>query len=499
MSEEAEIKGLSGRAAKGAAWIFAARTVMRLLGFVNTIILARLLAPADFGVVAVALTAMQLLQGFSDIGVSQAVVRFRDASRADLDTLFTLSAVRGAAISLLLLTAAPFAADFYDDVRMFWVFSGIAIFPLLMGLINPKFYEFERELDFSKEFISSGVTKLIGVAASIAIALIYRTYWAIILGLVASGFVQLVLSYVMKPYLPRLTFASIRKVFGFSSWLFGVSFVAALNNKLDAFVLARAVGPVGTGVYYVGFQLAELPTTEVASPIARALYPGLAAMQANVERMRTAYLKGVEALGAVAMPAAFGFSFVAQELIHVLLGAKWASAASVVEILTPVLGLQTLFVATQFYAMALGLTRLVFFRELIFFLIRFPVFVWAAFAYGLQGAIQAAALCGLVHVALNLGIYSRASGRPFFEPLWAARRSFGAVAAMAAYFLVVEPRLAPLAEADEALRLFVNIAIGGAIYVASLFLLWRAEGSPQGVETTALGIAGSALQRLRRA
>jgi PST family polysaccharide transporter len=499
MSEGAEVTGLSGRAARGAAWIFAARTVMRLLGFVNTIILARLLAPADFGVVAVALTAMQLLQGFSDIGVSQAVVRFRDADRDDLDTLFTLSALRGALIAALLFIVAPFAASFYGDQRMFWVFAGVGIYPLLAGHINPKFFEFERDLDFSKEFVSSGITKFIGVVVSIAIALTYRTYWAIILGLVASGAVQLVLSYVMRPYLPRLTFSSVRKVFGFSSWLFGVSFMAALNNKLDAFVLARAVGPAGTGVYYVGFQLSELPTTELASPIARAIYPGLAAMQSNVERMRAAYLKGVEALSVVAMPAAFGFAFVAAELIQLLLGAKWEGAAPVIEVLAPVLGLQTLFVATQFYAMALGLTRLVFFRELIFFGIRFPVFVWGAFAHGLIGAIAATASCGLIHVALNLGIYSRASRRPFFEPLLAARRSFGAVAAMAAYFLLIEPNIAAIAEAGEPVHLVANIAAGAFIYLGALYAFWRAEGSPPGVEATAIAIVGSALRRLRSA
>jgi PST family polysaccharide transporter len=499
MKASAESEGLSGRAAKGAAWIFAARTVMRLLGFINTIILARLLAPADFGVVAVALTAMQLLQNFSDIGVSQAVVRFRDAGRGDLDTLFTLSGLRGVTIAILLGAAAPIAAGFYDDPRMFWLFAGVALYPLLTGFINPKFYEFERDLDFSKEFLSSAANKLAGVAVSIAIALIYRTYWAIILGLIASGVVQLALSYAMRPYLPRFSFESMKKVFGFSGWLFGVSFMAALNNKLDAFVLARLVGPTSTGVYYVGFQFAELPTTELASPIARALYPGLSAMQGDEERMRAAFLKGVEALGAVAMPAAFGFAFVARDLITLLLGEKWEGAAQVVEVLAPVLGLQTLFVATQFYAMALGLTRLVFMRELIFFLIRFPIFVWATLAYGLAGAIHAAAACGLLHVALNLILYARASRRGAFDPLWAARRSFGAVALMSAFFLFAEPSIVWLDAVGPAARLGAEILIGAAIYAAALFALWRAEGSPQGVEASALAMARSGLARLKRA
>ena len=146
---------LTGRVARGAAWILGAGISARLLGALNMIIVARLLAPADIGLVAVATITMQLLQGFSDIGVSQAVVKFRDADRDDLDTLFTLAVLRGLLIGLLLAGAAPFAAAFYNDPRMFWAFLGIAAFPVIMGFVNPKFFEFERDLKFSREFITT--------------------------------------------------------------------------------------------------------------------------------------------------------------------------------------------------------------------------------------------------------------------------------------------------------------------------------------------------------
>ncbi|MEL7019191.1 MAG: oligosaccharide flippase family protein, partial [Pseudomonadota bacterium] len=86
---------LSRRVMRGTAWIVAARFIMRVIGFVNTIIVAKLLVPEDFGLIAVGVAAMQLVQGFSNIGLSQAVVKFRDATRDDFNTLFTLSALRG--------------------------------------------------------------------------------------------------------------------------------------------------------------------------------------------------------------------------------------------------------------------------------------------------------------------------------------------------------------------------------------------------------------------
>ena len=477
-----EEAALSGRVARGAAWILGAGLFARLLGTVNTIIVARLLVPEDIGLVAVATIAMQLLQGLSDIGVSQAVVKFQHADRDDLNTLFTLSALRGLVIGLALAIAAPVMAAFYDDPRMAGVFFGVAVFPAITGLINPRFYEFERDLKFSREFIATVLNKFAGVAVSITVAFVFRTYWAIILGLLAGGVVQLFLSYVMRPFAPRFSIKSLKKVFGFSGWITGVSFLAALNNKLDVPILARLAGQADAGIYFMGFQLSEMATAQLGLPLARAIYPGLSSMQGDLERMRAAFLRGVAALGAFAMPGAFGLAFVAEDLVALLLGDKWAGAALVIQILAPVIGLQALFFATQSYAMALGLTRLVFFRELVFLIVRLPVFIWAAVVYGLRGAIWAAAGLGLFHMALNLALYFRASGRPFWDPLVAARRSIAAVAVMTGYFLLARPEFPALEAAPRLVRLAADMIAGGGIYCLTHIALWRVEGRPDGVE-----------------
>ena len=118
---------------------------------------------------------------------------------------------------------------------MFGVFLGVALYPLAIGFHQSEsFLSSNAIFDFTKDFIITTINKLAGVAVSITIAFMFRTYWAIILGLVTGGIVQLALSYIMRPYAPKLTFASFKKVIGFSGWVTGVSFFAALNNKLDA-------------------------------------------------------------------------------------------------------------------------------------------------------------------------------------------------------------------------------------------------------------------------
>ena len=484
-----EMTDLKTDVAKGAGWIVAARFAVRMLGAVNTIIVARILAPADFGLVAIGVTAMQLLHGFSEVGVGQAVIRFRDAGRDDLNTLFTLSALRGIIVALLLVLAAPFAADIFDDPRVFWVFLGVALYPLTLGLMNPRFFEFERDLDFSKDFIVSAGNKLAGVAVSIAIAAAFQSYWAIILGLVTGGFVQLVLSYVLRPFAPRISFASFDKVFAFSGWLAGVSFMAALNNKLDALIVARALGEDDAGDYYIGLQLADLSTSELAGPIARAIYPGFSRLQQNAEAMRAAFLQGVEAMAAIALPAAIGFAFIADDFTALVLGAKWSEAAMVIAIVAPSVGLQTLFAATQYYAMAQDKTKYVFYRETAFFLFRTPIFIWAAVEYGLIGAAYACAVTSIVHCALNLGLYARLSGDAFWRPLWAARRSLFAAGVMTLYFTELRPLLSMLDAAPTLVRMLADIAFGGMVFIAAQTVHWRAAGAPSGVEQSIMDLA----------
>ena len=479
---------LKGRVARGAAWVLGAGLFARALGALNTIIVARLLAPDDIGLVAVAVAAMQLLQGFSDIGVSQAVVKFRDASRDDLDTLFALSVLRGLAVGAALAAAAPFAAAFYGDARMFWAFLAIAAFPVAAGFINPKFYEFERDLNFTREFISTVLNKFAGVVVSIAVAVIFRTYWAILLGLLTGGIVQLILSYAMRPFRPRFRFKSFRKVFGLSGWLTGVSFMAALNNKLDAPVLARLVGAGGAGFYFMGSQLSALAAQQIAGPFGRAVYPGLSALQGDRDRMAAAFLRSVAALGAVALPAALGAALIAEDLVQFILGEQWLAVAPIIRILAPAIAVEALFLGVQGYAVALGAARLVFIRELIFFAVRFPIFLWATLSFGLAGAVWAAAGCSLLHAAFNLALYARAGGRAFWEPLAAARRSIAAAAGMAAYFLALRPMLTALETAPLLARLLADIGAGAAVYVLLHALLWTLAGRPDGPERDALRI-----------
>ena len=474
--------------ARGAGLIVGGSYAARLIGLLSTLLVARLLTDEDYGVFAIGLVFYQLMVGFTEIGLNLAVVRFRDATDEDYDTLFTLSFLRGVLLAAVMAGAAPIMVRLYDDPRLLGVFFGLALTPLLVGLVNPRFYEFERDGDFSREVLLVLIAKVATVAVTITLAVLTRSWVAIVAGVVADAGLRAVLSYALRPSLPRFGLASFDRVFGFTGWITLVAIFAALNNKLDAMLFGGRLGPGAAGQLYVGAQLAELPTRDVSVPLARAIYPSLSARQTDPEAVRRGFLQGCEALGAVALPASVGLALVAPLAVPLLVGGegKWASAVPVVQVVGPVLGLQTIFGATQGYAMSVGRVGVVAAREAAFFCLRTPVLIAALAAAGFRGGVLAVAGMGLVHCVLNGLVYARLSGRSPWEPLLAARRSLAATLAMAGVVLGAQSVLPPL---PDIAALGLLAVIGGLAYLAAHWLSWRAAGRPDGVEASVLGLA----------
>ena len=158
-----------------------------------------------------------------------------------------------------------------------------------------------------------------------------------------------------------------------------------------------------------------------------------------------------------------------------------------------------IFISTQSYAMALGKTKLIFYRELFYFLLRTPIFIWATLTYGLQGAIYSAAALSIAHVGLSLALYQQLSGRPFWEPFWRIRRSLAGCGAMAIYFLILHPMAPVIESAPILLRFLTDVSVGAALYVGVHLLLWAAAGRPDGFERTALALVNGLRSRFPKA
>ncbi|MPZ12376.1 MAG: oligosaccharide flippase family protein, partial [Kiloniellaceae bacterium] len=221
--EDSEDRRLSSRMTKGAAWMIGLRFASRGLGLVSMIILARLLVPADFGLVALAMAMVAVISVFGEFGFELALIQNQKAERRHYDTAWTLGFLRGLiAAALVALAAAPLA-DVFGEPRVTDVILVLALVPLIEGLYNIGTVAFRKELTLHKEFVFRIVPRVAGVALTILLAVIWRNYWALVWGTLAGAGLRLVMSYAMHSYRPRFTLAGLREIMNFSKWMLATS------------------------------------------------------------------------------------------------------------------------------------------------------------------------------------------------------------------------------------------------------------------------------------
>ncbi len=478
---------LTTRVARGAAWIGMIRIALRAIGFVNTLILARLLTPDDFGLVAIAVSLMQLMQNVSDIGVAQSQIRFRDGDQGQRDLLFTLSLIRGVILGGILALLAPMLAALYGDPRLLSIMLVLAGSAFIQSLINPKFFEFERDLNYRPEFIVAVTAKLTTVVISIFVAITTGSYWAIVVGVAAGSVLQTALSYLVTSYRPRLTMKGSPALTSFTGWMTGISLLMALTNKLDPLILGRLLGAGPTGGYVVGAQLSQLATDDIATPIVRASYPGMTTIRTDPERLRRGFLIGAQAASTTALPAGVGLSLVAPEVTTLLLGPGWELAATTMMVLAPIYGLMTVFQGLQGYAYAIDAPQRVFYRQAIVLSFRIPLFVVATIVFGISGALSAAAFGGVLFILLQLRLYAQLSGRSVLEPLLAVRRSIVATLMMMVAVIGVSAAL-PVTETVDFGQVLLKVCMGASVFFGTAFSLWCLGGRPDGAEARLLHV-----------
>lgn len=320
---------------RGGFWVFSLRITTRLFGLVRTIILARLLAPADFGLFGIALLAMSALETFSQTGFNAALVQKKKDTKPYLDTVWTVQVVRGMLLFLIAFAIAPYVAVFFDATAAKPILQVIAFSVLLGGFGNIGVIYFQKELEFHKTFIYqlSGALADIGVAISAAFLL--RSVWSLVFGLLAGNVVRLVLSYFIHPYRPRLAFnkQQFKELFGFGKWILGSTILTFLLGQGDDIFVGKLLGATALGFYQLAYRLSNMPATEYSHLIATVTFPAYSKLQDNIPKLKEAYLKVLQLSAFLAIPIGGGIFILAPEFTKIFLGEKWMPIVPAMQIL----------------------------------------------------------------------------------------------------------------------------------------------------------------------
>lgn len=488
------MSGFGKQIAGGAAWMVGMRFIERGIGFVSTLILARLLVPEDFGIVAMAMAVYAFIEVAGQFGFDFALIRDRQAGRAEYDSAWTLGVCYGifAAVALSLL-ALPTAA-FFSDPRLEGVMYAMAAIAFIQSLENVGTIEFRKHFQFDRDFLLVFAKKLIAFSVTISLALALRSYWALIAGTAASRIAGVALSYIMHPYRPRLSFSRTRELFGFSKWIVSARLVQYFGNRGPDFMIGRFLDAASLGFYRVAHEIATLPTSELIQPIMRAVFPGYAAVANDRQALARAFLTVQGAILLLTLPAGVGIVLVAEPLVLVLLGSKWAPAIPLVQILG-LYGAITVFQSTNHSVFnVLGVPYWGTALMLIETLILLPgIFFALGGGYALAEVVWVIVFAHLTIIPLGMALVARLIGISFADRLRVSWRPLLSVALMIAALLAA--REAFSASTSSLVQLLLLIPLGAFAYSTSILALWLASGRPAGIEATLI----AALQaRLRR-
>jgi len=246
---------LGKRMAKGALWSVLMRFAVRSIGIVSTIVLARLLVPADFGLVVLATMLVAFLELLSQLEFSTFLIVGRGVDRSYYDTAWSLSLLRGGLTAIVLVICASSAADFFAEPRLQNVIYALALASLIDGLANVGVVEFHKSLTLERDFHLLVRTKLVSFAVTVLSAVLLRDYWALVIGALSGSLALLVFSYTMHPYRPRFSLARTRDIVRFSRWLLANNLLYYAQRRSYAFVIGKALDAASLGLYSLARSL----------------------------------------------------------------------------------------------------------------------------------------------------------------------------------------------------------------------------------------------------
>jgi len=330
----------------------------------------------------------------------------------------------------------------------------------------------------------------VSVAVTLVIALVYRNYWSLVIGMLAGTLITMILSFVLKPYRPRPSLVRFPDIFAFSGWLTLTSVVTTLSMETDKIIVGRLLGVADAGLYFMTQRVGVLPTRELISPLQRILFPSFSELTGDLNRLRRGVRESINILASLSLPAGFGFALVANDFIPLALGDQWIVIVPLLVILVPYLGLRATLSMTLPCVMALGRTRLLFRISLVYALVHVPAFIVGTALFGLTGAIWSIVLAGVFYTYLNVWLLRHTLGISLGEITIQLRRPFGAamlmVGAVAALGFVFPIDL--FSEHGSWYSLIIKSVVGGLVFWTAQFVFWRMEGCPEGIERRVLQV-----------
>lgn len=364
---------------KASFFLVAEALTNRLIGIVSTLILARVLVPADFGIVAIAVLLLGFVEVLGNTAGVQYLLKIDNLTDEHVNTHFTLNLIIQLALGLLFLISAPLAAYYYNDMRLEPILQVLFINLVVRALMNPAEVYLRREHTYSKIVKVSMITKVFSASTAVSTALLFQSYWALILGHLVGTIGVTVGSYIINPYKPRFTLKYVKEQWSFSAWMIPQSVLGYTRTQLDTFIVSTSFGRDALGSYHVMKFLSYIPLASIITPATQPLLVELS--QVKHDRRYFSKQFNISLLGIMflVIPISTVMLCFDKLIVSVLLGQQWVEYAYLLSVLGFLLPATAMVQQANRVLLVYGKTKYLFYYELASFFILYSILLYVGF------------------------------------------------------------------------------------------------------------------------
>jgi PST family polysaccharide transporter len=374
----------------GTAWTVIGQIARQVISLVVVAILARLLSPGDFGLVAMGYTVKALAYVFASVGMGSAIIQRKELDEDHLSTAYWSSFMAGILMTAVVAGSSPFVSWFFNRPELTWIIAVTAITFTFGGISSTHRDLLERKMKFKHISIIDFCDTLAGSAVAVIMAMKGMGYWSLVAREIAGAFFKIPLYCFASGWRPRLIFKihCFKNLFGFSSYVLLSNFLNYFNRNADNIIIGKVLGATLLGYYDLAYNFMLKPLQYVSFTTAKALFPALSRIQEDKDGVRIIYLRTVKIISLLTFPMMAGLFVVAPETILVIYGPKWATTVPVLQIFCLVGALQSILTTVGTVYMSQGKSALMFKMNLII-----SPFVWFSFIIGVRWGIIGVAIC----------------------------------------------------------------------------------------------------------
>ena len=351
----------------GVAWTAGVRWAIQVVSWLSTLIVARLLSPADYGLIGMAMVYLGLIQLVSDFGIGGAIIQRRALTRDQVARLGGFSIALGFGFVLVSAAVAGPIAAFYRHPPVRDLIIVLSLGFLITGTTTVPRALLYRDLQFRKLAWIEGLEAVVLTASTLTLALLGARYWSLAAGSLIAKTISSIVVNAWRPHRVALpmAFRTIASEVTMGGQVAGATVAWYLYENADFAVVGRLMGDHALGLYTIGWTIATIPVEKIAALLQRVTFSVFSKVQHDPDELRRYVRMLTEGLAFLAFPAAVGLALVADRLVVVALGAKWADAAAPLRILALYGGFRTLATLFPQVLVAVGRARLNFYFNLV--------------------------------------------------------------------------------------------------------------------------------------